>query len=45
MREVTLRIKHVGQPETAASERYPGVTMRSVSSMTGRGTNGSGSSS
>lgn len=36
MREVTLKIKHVGQPETTASERYPGVTMRSVSSMTGR---------
>ena len=36
MREIVLRIKHVGQPETAASERYPGVTMRSVSSMTGR---------
>ncbi|GAA0206858.1 helix-turn-helix domain-containing protein [Halobacterium noricense] len=36
MREVALKIKHVGQPETAASERYPDVTMRSVSSMTGR---------
>ncbi|MFC7096906.1 helix-turn-helix domain-containing protein [Halobaculum marinum] len=37
MREVALKIKHVGQPETAASEQYPDVTMRSVSSMTGRG--------
>ncbi|UIO99589.1 helix-turn-helix domain-containing protein [Halobaculum sp. CBA1158] len=36
MREVTLKIRHAGQPETVASERYPEVTMRSVSSMTGR---------
>ncbi len=38
MREVTLKIKHNGQPECEVSERYPEVTMRSVSSMTGRRT-------
>lgn len=37
MREVVLKIKHNGQPECVASEQYPDVTMRSVSSMTGRG--------
>lgn len=36
MREVALKIRHNGQPECEVSERYPGVTMRSVSSMTGR---------
>ncbi len=36
MREVTLKIKQNGQPECEVSERYPKVTMRSVSSMTGR---------
>ncbi|SHG72133.1 helix-turn-helix domain-containing protein [Halobaculum gomorrense] len=38
MREVTLKVKHNGQPECRVSERYPSVTMRSVSSMTGRTT-------
>jgi len=38
MREVTLRIRHNGQPECVVSERYPSVTMRSISSMTGRKT-------
>jgi predicted DNA binding protein len=36
MREVTLKIKQNGQPECEVSERYPKVTMRSGSSMTGR---------
>lgn len=36
MREVTLRIRHNGTPECVASARYPEVTLRSVSSMTGR---------
>jgi len=38
MREVTLRIRHNGQPECEVSARYPSVTMRSISSMTGRTT-------
>ncbi|MFW6317486.1 MAG: helix-turn-helix domain-containing protein [Halorubrum sp.] len=38
MREVTLRIRHHGGPESDVSTRHPDVTMRSVSSMTGRGT-------
>ncbi|MGZ0747495.1 helix-turn-helix domain-containing protein [Haloparvum sp. AD34] len=37
MREVTLRIRHNGEPESEISGRYPDVTIRSVSSMTGRG--------
>lgn len=37
MREVTLRIRHHGEPESDVSARYPAVTVRSVSSMTGRG--------
>lgn len=37
MREVTLRIRHLGEPEYEASIGYPDVTMRSVSSMTGQG--------
>ncbi|MFB6235525.1 MAG: helix-turn-helix domain-containing protein [Halopenitus sp.] len=37
MREATLRIRHNGEPESEISDRYPGVTIRSVSSMTGRG--------
>ncbi|TKX81484.1 helix-turn-helix domain-containing protein [Halorubrum sp. SD626R] len=37
MREVTLRIRHRGGPESEVSARHPEVTMRSVSSMTGRG--------
>jgi len=37
MREVTFRIHHHEGPECAASAVFPDVTMRSVSSMTGRG--------
>ena len=37
MREVTLRIRHHGGPESEVSARHPDVTLRSVSSMTGRG--------
>jgi hypothetical protein len=37
MREIVLRIRHRGQPEEAVSAEFPDVTMRSVSSMTGRG--------
>jgi len=36
MREVTLRIIHHGEPECEVSARHPDVTIRSVSSMTGR---------
>ena len=36
MREVTLRIRHYGEPESDISAEYPGVTLRSRSSMTGR---------
>ena len=36
MREVTLRIRHHGEPESDISAEYPGVTLRSRSSMTGR---------
>lgn len=35
MREVVLRIRHRGEPESDISAEYPGVTLRSVSSMTG----------
>lgn len=35
MREVVLRIRHRGEPESDVSAAYPGVTLRSVSSMTG----------
>jgi len=35
MREVTLRIRHHGEPESDVSADHPGVTVRSVSSMTG----------
>ena len=38
MREVTLHIRHNGEPECEVSARYPEVTLRSVSSMTGRTT-------
>lgn len=38
MREVTFRIRHHGGPESDVSARHPEVTFRSVSSMTGRGT-------
>ena len=37
MREVTLDIRHYGEPEYEASSGHPAVTMRSVSSMTGHG--------
>lgn len=33
---MTIRVRHTGQPECVASRAYPSVTMRSVSSMTGR---------
>ncbi len=35
MREVTLRVRHHGEPESDVSANYPTVTLRSVSSMTG----------
>lgn len=35
MREVMLRIRHNGEPESDISAEFPGVTLRSVSSMTG----------
>ena len=35
MREVTLRIRHHGEPESDVSARFPSVTIRSVSSLTG----------
>jgi hypothetical protein len=37
MREVVLRVRHRGEPEEIVSAEFPDVTMRSVSSMTGRG--------
>ena len=37
MREVVVRIKHAGEPEQIVSAEFPDVTMRSVSSKTGRG--------
>ncbi|ELZ42517.1 hypothetical protein C471_03628 [Halorubrum saccharovorum DSM 1137] len=37
MREVTLRVRHRGGPESEVSARHPEVTLRSVSSMTGSG--------
>lgn len=36
MREVVLRVRHRGEPEEVVSAEFPNVTMRSVSSMTGR---------
>lgn len=36
MRQVTLRIRHRGEPESDVSARFPSVTLRSVSSLTGR---------
>ncbi|MFC6752505.1 helix-turn-helix domain-containing protein [Halorubrum tibetense] len=36
MREVTLQIYHKGEPECEVSSQFPEVTLRSVSSMTGR---------
>lgn len=35
MREVVLRIRHWGEPESDVSAAYPNVTLRSMSSMTG----------
>lgn len=35
MREVLLRIRHHGEPESDVSAEFPGVTLRSVSSLTG----------
>lgn len=35
MREVTIRVRHHGAPESDVSARHPAVTLRSVSSMTG----------
>jgi predicted DNA binding protein len=35
MREVVLRIRHHGEPESDVSAAFPGVTLRSVSSLTG----------
>lgn len=39
MREVTLLVRHVGEPESDISADYPDVTLRSISSMTGRAAN------
>jgi hypothetical protein len=36
VREVTLRVRHHGEPESDITAEYPGVTLRSRSSMTGR---------
>ncbi|NEU58813.1 helix-turn-helix domain-containing protein [Halorussus sp. MSC15.2] len=35
MREVTLRLRHHGEPESDISERYPDITLESASSLTG----------
>lgn len=35
MREVTLRVRHHGEPESDVSAQYPDVTLESASSMTG----------
>lgn len=35
IRQVTLRIRHHGEPESDISAQFPRVTLRSVSSMTG----------
>lgn len=35
-REVTLLVRHHGEPESDVSAEYPGLTLRSISSMTGR---------
>jgi predicted DNA binding protein len=35
MREVTLRVRHHGEPESDISAEHPSITLRSVSSMTG----------
>jgi hypothetical protein len=36
MREVTILVRHHGEPESDVSANHPGVTLRSISSMTGR---------
>lgn len=36
MRQVTLRVRHHGEPESDVSAAHPGVTLRSISSLTGR---------
>ena len=38
MREVTLRVRHRGAPESDVTADYPDITYRSTSSMTGTGT-------
>lgn len=38
MREVTLRVRHRGAPESDVTADYPEITYRSTSSMTGTGT-------
>lgn len=38
MREVTLRVRHHGAPESDISAEFPEVTLRSVSSLTGSAT-------
>lgn len=38
MREVTLRVRHHGAPESDVTAAHPEITYRSVSSMTGAGT-------
>ncbi len=35
MREVTLRIRHHGEPESEVSAQFPMVTIQSVSALTG----------
>ncbi|MFB6270230.1 MAG: helix-turn-helix domain-containing protein [Halobacterium sp.] len=37
MREVTLRVRHHGEPESDVSANHPEVTLRSVSSLSGSG--------
>lgn len=37
MRQATIRVRHRGEPESEISARHPDVTVRSVSSLTGRG--------
>lgn len=37
MREVTLRVRHRGAPESDVTAKYPEITYRSTSSMTGTG--------
>lgn len=37
VRQATIRVRHRGEPESEISARHPDVTVRSVSSLTGRG--------